>query len=173
MESQDISIKPAATADDLKTAQDLAEVIWHQHYPGIITHKQIRYMLDTGYAAEVLADDISRGVRLCIVCSGKQPIGVLAFGPIGKGCETKLHKLYVLQSFHGQGIGSMLLQHVEDECRRAECTDIHLLVNKHNLKAIRAYERAGLKIRKSCITAIGNGFFMDDFVMGKSLAATG
>ena len=153
----------------LQTIRELAEVIWHQHYPGIISHEQIRYMLDEGYSVSKLSQDIQEGTHIYTALHDAEPFGFIAFGPVGKECNTKLHKLYTLQSFHGMGIGSMLLAFVEQQCRNAECRDIHLFVNKHNAIAIKAYERAGYSIRESTITDIGRGFVMDDYVMGKSL----
>lgn len=169
MKAMSINIRSVADLADLNTVRDLAEVIWHQHYPGIITHKQIRYMLDRSYAIDVLKNDIQAGTMIELAYNQQQPVGVAAYGPVGKGCETKLHKLYLLQSFHGHGIGSTLLGHVEQQCRTHECQTIHLNVNKHNPKAIRSYERNGYRVLKSEFVSIGEGFFVDDFVMGKSL----
>ncbi|MDB6006010.1 MAG: Ribosomal protein acetylase RimI, partial [Prosthecobacter sp.] len=44
-----------------------------------------------------------------------------------------------------------------------------LFVNKHNISAIRAYQRAGFAFEKDVITEIGGGFVMDDYVMVKML----
>ena len=45
-----------------------------------------------------------------------------------------------------------------------------LNVNKHNTGAIKAYRRNGFIIRRSTYTDIGEGFYMDDFLMSKTLA---
>ena len=46
---------------------------------------------------------------------------------------------------------------------------LRLNVNKHNEKAIKAYLRNGFVTVESVKNDIGNGFFMDDFVMQKTL----
>ena len=46
---------------------------------------------------------------------------------------------------------------------------LRLNVNKHNEKAIRAYLRNGFRTVESVKNDIGNGFFMDDYVMEKRL----
>jgi hypothetical protein len=41
-----LSIELATTPEQLQALQALAEKMWVVHYPGIIIHRQIRYMLD-------------------------------------------------------------------------------------------------------------------------------
>ena len=43
--------------------QRLAGVIWRAHYPGIITPAQIDYMLERGYALDVLGGFLARPDR--------------------------------------------------------------------------------------------------------------
>ena len=43
-----------ATPSDTETIAALAEKIWMQYYPEIITVEQIRYMLDKMYSAPAL-----------------------------------------------------------------------------------------------------------------------
>lgn len=172
-----------AAAEHLQDVRQLAEEIWYDHYPGIITHKQIAYMLESGYALDVLERDLERGVRYALLMLGGVPAGFAGYEPSPNadrtfpdedGIEAKLHKLYLRTSFHGRGMGSTLLQYVEDQCRAGNVEVLGLTVNKHNLKAIRAYERNGFARIRCIFKDIGNGFFMDDYVMAKRLnRATG
>ena len=43
---------------------------------------------------------------------------------------------------------------------------IWLTVNKHNNGTIAVYKKFGMKIIRSQVTDIGNGFVMDDYVFG-------
>ena len=53
-----------ATLADLPAIRDLAAVIWHEHYPGIISCEQIDYMLARMYDVGTLQDEmLSKGVR--------------------------------------------------------------------------------------------------------------
>src|SRR5438876_12445579 len=43
-----------AAERDLAAVAELARVIWRKHYPGIISHEQIVYMLALGYSLDAL-----------------------------------------------------------------------------------------------------------------------
>jgi ribosomal protein S18 acetylase RimI-like enzyme len=164
-----LSIEPVSSPAQLQTVQTLAQEIWLAHYPGIITHAQIRYMLASGYAVERLAADLNAGVHLDLLYIDAAPAGFSAYAGDQPGGEADLHKLYLLPAFHGLGAGSTLLQHVEDQCRLQQCASLTLNVNKHNHRAVRAYRRNGFSIIQSVYKDIGAGFYMDDFVMTKLL----
>jgi len=160
-----------ATGADLPAISELAGFIWRACYPGIITTGQIDYMLARMYAPDVLRDEIqSQGIRYDRLLVGEQFVGFSSYGPASEPGVTKLHKLYLLPELHGRGWGSRLLQHVEHEVRHLGARRLILAVNKHNTKAIAAYQRNGFVIAESVVTDIGGGFVMDDFIMAKELA---
>lgn len=168
----------AATPEHLGDVQRLAHEIWYSHYPGIITHKQIAYMLARDYAIPALEEDLANHVSIDLLLVDDKPTGFAAYGPApadalcrpeDESAEAKLHKLYLTTSFHGQGLGSTFLQHIEDRCRTNGIELLSLSVNKHNHKAIRAYRRNGFEIVRSIFVDIGDGFYMDDYVMAKDL----
>jgi GNAT superfamily N-acetyltransferase len=160
-----------AAEADLPAISELAGVIWRASYPGIITMEQIDYMLGRMYAPDVLRDEIRfQGIRYdCLFVDGNMA-GFTSYGPASEPGVTKLHKLYLLPELHGRGWGSRLLQHAEREVRRHGSRRLILAVNKHNTKAIAAYQRNGFVVAESVVTDIGGGFVMDDFVMAKELA---
>tara|TARA_B100000959_G_scaffold272824_1_gene322621 strand:- start:524 stop:1036 length:513 start_codon:yes stop_codon:yes gene_type:complete len=159
----------AAGPEDLPDIKDIANTIWYEHYPGIITHEQIAYMLALDYSLETMTRDLATGVSIdkLVVCGVM--VGFAAYGATNKEGTMKLHKLYLLQAFHGQGLGSLLLTHVEDEARKAGFESITLNVNKHNHVALKTYQRNGYGQQESVLVDIGSGFFMDDYVMAKGL----
>ncbi len=156
-----------AGPDDLPAIQEIARTIWHEHYPGIITHQQIAYMLALDYSLEAMKKDLVTGISMDMLIVGETLAGFAAYGPTGREEVIKLHKLYLLQSFHGQGLGSMFLTHVETQCTKQGFKSIVLNVNKKNQSAIKAYRRNGYTNQESVLADIGGGFFMDDYVMAK------
>jgi len=160
-----------ATVEDLPVVAELAGTIWRQHYPGIISHAQIEYMLARMYALDTLRAEItSGGVRWERLLVGGQLAGFASFGPTPEPGVMKLHKCYLLPALHGRGYGTMLLRHCERAARGRGARRMVLAVNKQNRKAIAAYRRNGFEVAESVVSDIGGGFVMDDFVMTKDLA---
>jgi ribosomal protein S18 acetylase RimI-like enzyme len=160
----------SARHDELAIVQRLAHVIWHAHYPGIITVAQIDYMLARGYAIDALAEFLGapdRGLELAL--ADGEPSGFAAWYRIGDSAEAKLDKLYVLPSRQRIGLGGKLIARVIAGARAASAATLILNVNKNNAQAIRAYERYGFATREAVAVDIGNGFVMDDYVMAMDL----
>jgi ribosomal protein S18 acetylase RimI-like enzyme len=159
-----------ARRDEIPVVQRLAHAVWHEHYPGIITVGQIEYMLARGYADDVLAGFIGRpdrGLELALI--DDEPAGFAAWYLTDDPAEAKLDKLYVLPSRQRRGLGAALLVRVDELARAAGAMRLVLNVNKHNVQAIRAYERYGFAKREAVVNDIGNGFVMDDYVMVRKL----
>ena len=156
--------------EDIDTLLPLAGRIWHAHYPGIITVEQIDYMLARGYTREVILDEIEhQGIIWSIIRDNMTMIGFISVGPYGDGI-MKLHKLYLLPEYHGQGIGARALAEVERLAKQQNSATLVLNVNRHNQKAISAYQRSGWNITDEVVLDIGNGYVMNDYVMSKQLA---
>jgi ribosomal protein S18 acetylase RimI-like enzyme len=161
----DISFRKGGEAD-IPVIQGLSSRIWLEHYPGIITHEQIDYMLGNMYAEEVIRDEIaSKGYRYVIVADGTAPIGYIAYRHEETTRTVLISKLYLLPSLHGKGIGRRMLLSVKEEAIRQGAMLVYLFVNKNNSKAIKAYERFGFIKAESVVTDIGGGFLMDDYRM--------
>ena len=162
----------AATVDDLATVARLAGVIWRRHYPGIITHEQIDYMLARGYAEPALRPFLdSPGAGLAIAHADGHPVGFAAWCRAEEAATTKLDKLYVLHETQGRGAGRRLVEHVEAAAQADGASTLVLNVNKHNASSIGFYRRCGFEVRESVVVDIGRGFVMDDFVMAKPVGA--
>jgi ribosomal protein S18 acetylase RimI-like enzyme len=161
----------SAGAGDIAVIQSLAHRIWHRHYPGIITHAQIEYMLARGYNDEALAQYLTeRDAGLALALHDGVAVGFVGWYPLAGARTMKLDKLYVLPEHHGAGIGRMLIDHVVAKAREADCTAVTLNVNRNNVDAVRAYERCGFAIRERGDFPIGNGFVMEDYVMVRDLS---
>ena len=159
------------TEEDLPALTQLAGVIWRQHYPSIISHAQIEYMLGKMYSLATLQEEIRfKGIRFVRLMVNERFVGFSSFGPTDEPGVLKLHKCYLLPEMHGRGYGTLMLQHCEREGRQLGARRFVLSVNKQNYKALAAYRRNGFRIAESVVTDFGAGFVMDDFVMAKDLA---
>ena len=76
----------------------------------------------------------------------------------------KLNKLYVLPAAQGTGAGKALLNKSIEVAKAAESTSLFLQVNKLN-KAYTFYLKKGFIKEHEFKFDIGNGFYMDDYVM--------
>jgi ribosomal protein S18 acetylase RimI-like enzyme len=164
----------ALDAADFETLARLAEAIWRSHYTKIIGSAQIDYMLAERYTPEKLrlylnADD--RWLMLLRTDSptGSRVVGYCSYALADDPGEMKLEQLYLLPELHGQGLGRLMLHHVEEQaCARGRGT-LLLQTNKRNDIAIAFYRKAGFAVREEAVFDIGNGFVMDDYVMEKVL----
>ena len=159
-----------AERHDLPVITQLAPEIWKYAYDGILSENQIAYMLDMMYAPEKLQADFDNGVKFRLIGSDGRYIGFFAFFECEEDRSVlKLDKLYLHQDFHGMGIGSQVLQYLTNCASDAGYKAVKLNVNKANATAIKAYTRNGFKKKESVKIDIGNGFFMDDFIMEKKI----
>jgi ribosomal protein S18 acetylase RimI-like enzyme len=159
----------SAGPEHLAEISALAAVVWRAHYPGIISPAQIEYMLERMYDLEVIRQELAHGVSYDRLLVGDELVGFASYGRTAAPQELKLHKLYVHPARQRQGLGSLLLKHVESAaCENRFCV-LMLSVNKANRQAIAAYQKNGYIIRATVTVDIGGGFVMDDYIMEKYL----
>lgn len=160
----------ACRATDLPTLATLAQHIWQQHYPSIISQAQIDYMLQQRYGIGELTAELNTPQHwLDGLWLGEVMVGFANYFVSADTATMKLDKLYLHPDWHGKGLGSLLLEYVSARARQMACTALILAVNKHNLLAIKAYQRNGFVVRETIVQPIGNGFVMDDYIMEKTL----
>ena len=153
-----------ASTDDCSAIRALANSIWHSHYPGIISMQQIDYMLSKMYSVEKLNHLLESGSVILVAEEDEKLLGYICFRE-----ETDysffLDKLYVDSELQHKNLGSLLLEAMLSSL--PEDIIIRLQVNRSNYKAINFYFKKGFVIERAEDFDIGNGFFMNDFVMIK------
>ncbi len=160
-----INFKKATIADVSLIAQ-LAESIWKKHYISIITLEQIDYMLEMMYSPASLSKQMDAGHAFTLVYTDKRPIGYISLNTTD-GKNYFLNKFYIEVDDQANGVGSALFQYVLSKMPTAET--IELYVNRENYKSINFYFKHGFIIKEVVNNAIGNGFFMNDFIMIKKI----
>jgi len=159
-----------ATSADIPLIQGIARATWPVSYADMISPAQIAYMLDLMYGTSALEAQFGpKGHRFFIAEQDGTPIGFAGFEHGYQGMpRTRLHKLYVLPEAQGRGVGSVLLEALTTEARKAADTAIELNVNKHN-RAKAFYQRHGFTVERDEVLDIGEGYVMDDHVMVRGL----
>ncbi|MFN8286783.1 MAG: GNAT family N-acetyltransferase [Chitinophagales bacterium] len=150
-----------ATENDIALINDLANKIWREHYPSIISLEQINFMLHDRYSPEVIKAGMSRGEQYYLAFAGDEPLALAAFELKDKGYF--LHKFYVDVSRHRNGVGSAFFNYLLQQMKPD--IPIRLQVNRQNYKAVNFYFKMGFAIEKVGDFDIGGGFVMNDFVM--------
>lgn len=158
-------------ADELPIVQKLAQQIWPAYYPGIISDRQIDYMLTIWYHPRAMAREMElRDVWFALIEAEAQgAVGYVSFERYPDSDVCFINKLYLLPEVHGRGLGAAALKWTADRAHELGARRLQLRVNKANRQAIRAYQRAGFTFLEDLCTDIGSGFVMDDFVMEKAL----
>ena len=156
-----------ATIDDIPLIRDLCFKVWPQTYISIVSQEQIDYMLDKMYSTSSLQKQMESGSQFIIVYDGEKPVGFAAWFEKAPSV-FKLDKIYVLLSQQGKGTGRFMIDHIIDKVKRREAIALQLQVNRYN-KAKNFYERLGFVVIEEKDFDIGNGFFMNDYVMEKKL----
>ena len=151
--------------EDMPIISDLAEQIWPQTYKDYINEEQLRYMLDLMYNKGELLSQLQQGYTFLIAEEGTKDVGFACSSLVDAATQTyKLHKLYVLPEMHGKGVGKILINEIKNLAERNGGKFLQLNVNRNN-KAKDFYLRDGFKIKETVDVNIGNGFFMNDYVM--------
>jgi len=153
-----------AIIEDIPVIRELAEVIWPPTYGAILTKEQLDYMLELIYSTPALEQRMQEGDRFLILETGGIPEGFASFGEIDPPGIFKLHKLYILPGRQGSGFGRMLLEQVIRMVSALEASALQLNVNRHN-NARHFYEKAGFRVVREEDINIGQGYYMNDYVM--------
>ncbi|MCD7714428.1 MAG: GNAT family N-acetyltransferase [Prevotella sp.] len=161
-----------ATTADCALIHGLAQQVFPETYKDILSAEQIDYMMKWMYAEENIRKQMEEeGHVYLLAYHGKEPAGYVSVQYEGKDL-FHLQKIYVLPRFQGKHCGAFLfLQTVKyiKTIHPAPCR-MELNVNRRN-KALHFYEHIGMKKVREGDFPIGNGFYMNDYIMGIDIAA--
>jgi ribosomal protein S18 acetylase RimI-like enzyme len=160
-----------ATVEDIELIRDLNLQVWPQTYSHLQTPEQIYYMLEMMYSKESLQKQMDEGHQFIILYDNDIPIGFASYSEIKKQI-FKLHKLYILPAHHGGGKGKFVIDHIKKNILNKGAKTLQLNVNRNNVAKV-FYERLGFKVIGTDDIDIGNGFFMNDYIMEKKLNEPG
>ncbi len=159
-----------ATVADSKIIHELAHEIWPKVYDYMISKEQIDYMLNLIYSRPALENQISELKHQFIIYSEEEiPRAFASYSSkINELKIFRLNKLYVHPTLQGKGIGKKLIDYIIQEMKSSGADSLELNVNKIN-RSIAFYKKQGFEILRPEVIDIGNGYVMDDYVMGKEV----
>jgi GNAT superfamily N-acetyltransferase len=174
-----------ADLNDRDFIRSVSERTWPSTYGHIISQAQIDFMLDWMYSDASLEKQMNTGCEFYIASIKKEneqweAVGFCSVSPDDEKEEEeeennstekvegskahKLNKLYVLPTAQGTGAGKALLNKSIEVAKAAGSSSLFLQVNKLNT-AYSFYLKYGFIKEAEFKFDIGNGFFMDDYVM--------
>ena len=148
----------------------IAQEVWPIAYGSILSSDQLDYMMDMMYSLSSLQaqTDIKKNLFILAIENDKA-LGFAGYEfNYNDSAKTKIHKIYVLTTQQGKGIGKQLIDFIAEEAKLMQQKGLILNVNKNN-KAIEFYKTLGFSISAEEVIDIGNGYVMDDYVMEKDI----
>ena len=159
-----------ATTNDIHLIHEMAWVVFPHTYREILTPEQIDYMMEWMYSEDSLHKQMEKdGHIYYLAFKEDDPAGYLSIQPEGEHV-FHLQKIYVLPSFQGMKLGKQLFEQAIraiKEIHPSPC-QMRLNVNRQN-KALTFYEKMGMTKVDEGDFPIGNGYYMNDFIMGMDM----
>ena len=164
-----MNIKEASLADIL-VIQKLAYEIWPVAYREILSNEQLQFMLENMYSFSSLESQITELKHLFLLTfENNLPIAFASYSEVSETEEEKkykLHKIYVLSQYQGKGVGKSIIQFISEKITSSIKTTLILNVNRFN-NSVEFYKHLGFRVIMEEDINIGNGFWMNDYVMEK------
>lgn len=157
-----------ATTHDIPAIQQIARITWTDTYGNILSAAQLEYMLDDIYSSQSLKEQMRTNHLFFVLKENAETIGFIDVEKISEE-KTKLHKLYLLPSEHGKGYGKQLMNFALAKAKEQHSSVLQLNVNRCNARAIGFYKSCAFNIVEEVDIPIGNGYFMNDYVMEKMI----
>jgi GNAT superfamily N-acetyltransferase len=153
----------------LEIIQDLAKAIWPDTYGAILSKEQLEFMMEMMYSLDSLENQLKNNNVFLLVKEENEFLGFASYElNFNNSNKTKIHKLYILPTIQGKGVGKNLIFYIQEIAKKGNNSALILNVNKYN-KAKDFYLHNQFEITDSLVVDIGNGYVMDDFVMEKKI----
>ncbi len=157
-----------ASFRDVSLIRTLSLQVWPQTYSTMLTQSQIVYMFENMYSPAALRRQMDDKHQFIIVFNVGVPVGFASYSQT-EPSVYKVHKLYVLPVHQGRGTGRFIIGQIIKDIMPKGAQTLQLNVNRnHSAKSF--YEKMGFEAIRSEDIDIGNGYFMNDYVMEKRLA---
>lgn len=161
-----LTIEPVS-ANEIDTLAALANEIWHEFFPVILSEEQINYMVEKFQSAPAMREQLAAGYLYYFVRGDGELLGYIGIHP--EEDLLFLSKLYLKKQARGHGFGRRMIDFVAQQARAMGKSGVYLTVNRSNAGSIAVYHATGFETVRTQDADIGNGFVMDDYVMQLSV----
>ena len=159
-----------ATTNDIQLINEMAQIVFPATYREILSKEQIEYMMEWMYSLDSIRQQMEEeGHVYLIACEECEAAGYVSVQQQGKDL-FHLQKIYVLPAFWKDGLGRRLFEVAVNAIRDLHPTPcrMELNVNRQN-PALGFYEHMGMKKVREGDFPIGNGYYMNDYIMGMDI----
>ena len=153
-----------ANTDDLPIISELASKIWKVHYPAIIGQEQVDYMLAKMYSLESLTIQMIEQNHSFYLLEVEQTAQAYCSVSTDNRRDYFINKFYVDTERQRAGYGKAFLDYLQ---LAVAAHSLSLAVNRKNVQAINFYFKNGFTIERCADFDIGEGYYMNDFIMRK------
>lgn len=156
-----------ATLEDIDLIREIAGKTWFVTYRDMLSPQQMDYMFDMMYSIKSIKRQMTELNHFFFIAILKgDPLGYVSVEQQGDAL-FHLHKLYIMPEGQGKGIGKILIKKAFDFAKEnskgKECA-LELNMNRDN-KALFFYEKMGMRIIDKGDFHIGNGYYMNDYIL--------
>ena len=157
------------TDEQIDVLAALAREIWTEHFTPMLEEGQVEYMLEKFQSPAPIRLQLKEGYQYYFLKLDEELAGYTGFHAEEE--SLFLSKIYVRKTMRGKKIAKQAIDYMVSLCHERHLNKIWLTVNRNNSIAIAAYEKMGFTKAYMKKTDIGNGFYMDDYIMEKKIHA--
>ena len=159
-----------ATTEDIPLIHKMAQEVFPATYADILSPDQLDYMMEWMYSPENIRQQMEKEGHVYLLAYEEcEAAGYVSVQPEGENL-FHLQKIYVLPYFQKARCGRFLFQEAIKYIKEVHPTPcrMELNVNRHN-PALGFYEHMGMRKVREGDFPIGNGYYMNDYIMGMEL----
>ncbi|MBE6224488.1 MAG: GNAT family N-acetyltransferase [Bacteroidales bacterium] len=160
-----------AGMEDTPLIEELAQEIFRHTYREILSPEQTDYMMEWMYSQQSLKRQIGEeGHIYHIVYYGGEAVGYFSVQQQGERL-WHLQKIYLRKGMQGKSVGKQMFMKAVEYIRENSVlpATMELNVNRNN-PAVAFYEKMGMHKASQGDFPIGNGYYMNDYIMAMEIA---
>lgn len=157
-----------ASVEDCQLIHEMALDVFPATYRRILSKSQIDYMMHWMYDVDNIRHQMVDEHHVYFIISGEDHLP-LGYFSVEQQADDLFHlqKIYVLPQYQGRGLGEFMFKEAIAYIKsiHPEPCSMELNVNRDN-PALKFYYRMGMQKLREGDFDIGNGYFMNDYIMG-------